>query len=158
MVELLREDGQSVAKVIDSSTSVPRGTFVAVANMGRTSSCCFGLCCRAVRKLSHQTGLPETSFNRIGRASATQKARGLASVSMVGANLRMMLAAACSVAGRTGWKHCIQPAPSWYGPEDSQAITPSQQFGQLETCKNVFVLSSTMPQVPTAMIRKAMQL
>ena len=129
MVELLREDGQIVAKVIDSSTSVPRGFFVAVANMGRTSSCCFGLCCRAVRKLSHQTGLPETSFNRIGRASATRKAPGPASVSMVGASLRMMLeAAACSVAARRSWKHRMQPAPSWHGPEDSEATTPSQQF------------------------------
>ena len=131
MVELLREDGQIVADVIDSSTSFPRRTFVAVAKMGRTSSCCFGLCFEAVRKLraSHQTGLPETSFNTIGRTSATQKALGEASVSMVGASLRMMMeAAACSVAARRSWKHRMQSSPSWHGPEDSEATTPSQQF------------------------------
>ena len=42
----------------------------------------------------------------------------------------MLEAAACSVAARRSWKHRMQPAPSWHGPEDSEATTPSQQFGQ----------------------------
>ena len=126
MVELLLEDGQIAAGVSDDITAT-------VANLRRTSSCGFRLCCRAIRKLSlsigPSTGLPE------GTSGATQKAVGV-SASVVLAGLRMMLeAAVCSLAAMRKGKRHLELVPPWHGPEDSEAASPSQQLGQLGPCK-----------------------
>ena len=56
--------------------------------------------------------------------------------SVVSASLQMMLEAAdCSVAARRNWKRHVQLVPSWYGPEDSEVASPSQQFGQFGACR-----------------------
>ena len=128
MVELLLEDGQIAAVVSDDITAT-------VANLRRTSSCGFGLCCRAFRKFSFRIGLAAPGLHATDAASAMQKAVGVASASVVFAFVWMMLEASCSLATTRNGKRHVQLVPSWHGPEDSEVASPSQQFGQYGKCQ-----------------------
>ena len=128
MVGFLMEDCQIFADRTEDSTPDCRRIIAAAGGPSRPSSSSFGLRWRAIHKLGQQ--------NLLRTASVITKRWGLMFCAFAFCILRMMLeAGSCIMTGRSRRMQHAQLVPSWHGPEDSEAATPSQQFGQLKDCK-----------------------